>query len=347
MKAQVKESQIEDILATYPDILKEILDLRDDITLIARQKTLPSGNRIDLLFISGRKIILIELKVENFRRGFLKQIEDYIKEIRGLQDSGRFIGGEVESYILCPGFSERERVECESRGTHLVRYSPQKILETFFLRFRNLADFITLRPSNHGLWNIHLLNRVLYLLEAPKTSRELSRSVGISESTVQSYMSLARELLLVRKHDKLWSLTEVGKKFVWNRDPSAPDRISEEQSAVLQDVIVHNPFASGAIFGIYTIVESVFNLSRNTYPIPEELLTDHFKRVSGRHFEWTSNKTARDSMRMYTNYSIDLGLIGKVGDKFYLTPAGVRFILLLDLHKAIKIVDALGISKQA
>jgi len=40
-----------------------------------------------------------------------------------------------------------------------------------------------------------------------------------------------------------------------------------------------------------------------------------------------------------------LGLIGRIGDKFYITPDGVKFILLLQLHKSIKIVDALGISR--
>jgi len=72
---------------------------------------------------------------------------------------------------------------------------------------------------------------------------------------------------------------------------------------------------------------------------------NYFRESSGRYFEWCSKKTAFDSMRMYSNYAIDIGLIGKIGDKFYLTPDGIRFILLLNLHKTIKIVDALGISK--
>lgn len=46
---------------------------------------------------------------------------------------------------------------------------------------------------------------------------------------------------------------------------------------------------------------------------------------------------------MYSNYATELGLIGKIARQFYLTPVGIRFILLLQLHKAIKIVDALGL----
>lgn len=56
----VKESQIEDVLATYPDILRELLNMSGEITLIGRQKILPSGNRIDLLFISGKEIMLVD-----------------------------------------------------------------------------------------------------------------------------------------------------------------------------------------------------------------------------------------------------------------------------------------------
>lgn len=48
---KIRESQVEDILTTYQDLLKSILEITEDITLIARQKILPSGNRIDLLFI--------------------------------------------------------------------------------------------------------------------------------------------------------------------------------------------------------------------------------------------------------------------------------------------------------
>ncbi len=45
---EVRESQIEDVLATYPDIAKEVVGIQEDLTMLARQKLLPSGNRLDL-----------------------------------------------------------------------------------------------------------------------------------------------------------------------------------------------------------------------------------------------------------------------------------------------------------
>jgi len=141
------------------------------------------------------------------------------------------------------------------------------------------------------------------------------------------------------------ALTQLGKKYVWNKDPKAPeDHISEEQAMVMQDFIIKDPFASRAIYGIYTIVESVFTLSKNTYPVPLNLVINYFRESSGKFFEWASKKAALDGTKMYSNYVTELGLIGRIGDKFYITPNGVRFILLLQLHKTIKTVDALRIT---
>ena len=93
------------------------------------------------------------------------------------------------------------------------------------------------------------------------------------------------------------------------------------------------------------MVETVFTLSKNTYPVPLDMVMNYFRESSGKHFEWSTEKTILDGSKMYTNYAIELGLIGRIGDKFYITPDGIRFILLLQLHKTIKVIDALGISR--
>lgn len=342
----IRESQVEDVFATYPDILKEIIGLTEDITLIARQKILPSGNKIDLLFITGKTILLIELKVENFRREYLDQVKNYALELLQLQTLGKLVDGNIISYILCTDFRESDETLCGRDNILLIKYSPDFVLENFFTRLKTLANFIVLKPTNHGLWNIHLLNRILYVLENSKSKDELARISGLSKSTVGSYLRLAEELLLICEDKRKWFLTDTGKKYVWNKDPQAQiEFVSNEQSKILQNSIIQNPFASGAILGIYTIVEALFNLSKNTYPVQAKLLMAYFKETSGRYFDWSSMKTAFDSMKMYSNYAIDIGLVGRIGEKYYLTPDGIRFILLLNLHKTIKIVDALGISK--
>jgi hypothetical protein len=91
-------------------------------------------------------------------------------------------------------------------------------------------------------------------------------------------------------------------------------------------------------------VESVFTLSKNTYPVPLNLVINYFKASSGKFFEWASQKATLDGTKMYSNYATELGLIGQIGNNFYITPNGVRFIILLQLHKTIKTVDALRIT---
>jgi hypothetical protein len=274
-------------------------------------------------------------------------VKSYAQELCELQKNGELIEAEIVPHLLCVEAKNHDRDVCSDEGVYLIQYSPEHVLDGFFTRLRNLADFMSLKPSNHGLWNIHLLNRLLYVIDKPKSNDELAASSKLSKSTVGSYLRLAEELLLVlATEDKKWDLTDTGKVLVGNREPLSPvDFISNDQSRILQGVIIRNPFASGAIFGIYTVVEAIFDLSKNTYPVPFNLLRDYFRASSGRYFEWSSKKTALDSMRMYSNYAIDIGLAGKVGKGFYLTPDGIRFILLLNLHKTIKIVDALGISK--
>ena len=44
---------------------------------------------------------------------------------------------------------------------------------------------------------------------------------------------------------------------------------------------------------------------------------------------------------MYVHYAAQLGMLARFGQQVYLTPAGFRFVLLLQLHKALKLLDAL------
>ena len=175
----------------------------------------------------------------------------------------------------------------------------------------------------------------------------LAKQTGLSESTIGSYLRFAEEMCLVTKKSRgEYVLTELGKKYSLSRDLKAPeDHVSEERAEVLQDFITEDPFASRAIYGIYTIVESVFTLSKNTYPMPLDLVINYFRESSGKFFEWNLKKPPWMVQKcIQTMLFIELWLIGRIGDKFYVTPKGVRFILLLQLHKTIKTVDALRIT---
>ena len=241
----VRESQVEDVLATYPDIAKEILGIKEELTLLARQKILPSGEKIDLLFVADSRIKLVELKVEKCKPEFIHQVKSYTDELIKLQSANKFIAGDVDAFLVSPEFSVEQEKLCKEFGVIPCEYQPQKVLDAFFFRLKEFANFITLKPADHGLWQLHLLNRLLYALSEKKIRKELAEETGLSVSTVGSYLRLAEDLHLIETtNNKKYQLTDLGKKYVWSRDIKGPvEFISDEQSRVLQDFIIKDPFA--------------------------------------------------------------------------------------------------------
>ena len=343
MDIKVRESQIEDVLATYSEVTQRLIGSQHELRLIARQMPLQSG-RLDLLFSAGTRLLLLELKVEAFKRDFVSQVKSYAQDLLKLQEEGTLIAAPIDSLLLCPRFTSSGEQLCLAEGVTPVSYSPAEVLLDFYSRLGSVATFMSLRPSDHGLWNIHLIHRVLYSLPSHETVPSLAKATGLSAKSVGNHLRFAQELHLVLLHDRRYRLTEVGEAYVAARHPELPsDFTSEQQTEILRDFIVKDPFASPTIFGIYTMVEVVFALSRNNYPVAWDSLTAYFREASGKRFEWSASRTEYHGSRMYSNFAVELGLLGRIGHNLYLTPDGLRFILLLQLHKSIKMIDALDI----
>ena len=343
MEVKVRESQIEDVLASYPEVAQRLVGSTHELRLIARQMPLRSG-RLDLLFSAGKELLLLELKAEAFKRNFLSQVKSYSGDLEDLQREGSLIAAPINPMLLCPQFTSSQERLCSSEGVRPVSYSPEDVLMEFYQRLGAVASFISLRPSDHGLWNIHLIHRVLYFLVAQQSVPSLARATGLSARSVGNHLRFAQELHLVARRQQRYELTELGQAYVAARDPNfPPDFTSEQQTEILRNFIVKDPFVSSVIFGIYTLVEAVFALSRNGYPVPWANLTPYFREAAGKRFEWSASKTEYHGTRMYSNFAVELGLLGRIGHNLYLTPDGLRFILLLQLHKSIKMVDALQI----
>ena len=343
---EIRESQVEDVLATHPHIAQSILELDEAPRLVARQMIVPSG-RLDLLYATGRTLMLVELKVEDARPEFVTQVEHYAGDLRKLQDQGKLVAAPIDTILLCPTFRRDATQACNEAGVRAMTYSPEEVLSEFFRSLRPLAELIALRPTDLGLWNIHLIHRALYILESAKTARDIAPRIELSEKTVANHLRLAQELKLVERAGNGFALSELGNEYVNARNPDMPpSNLSEAQAAVLRGFIVKDPFASATIFGIFSMVEVIFNLARNSYPVSRELVISHFREATGKLFEWSEAKTAYHGTRMYSNYAIELGLLGRSGDELYLTPDGIRFILLLQLHKSLKMIDVVGLGQR-
>src|SRR3990167_660605 len=106
---QVRESQIEDVLCHHLDITRQLIKTSGDLTLIRRQKILPSGNRLDMLFMDKEQLNLIELKIESFKKIFLPQVISYRAELKKMQDNKELI----KSLLSCIFFSSaRYEITC-------------------------------------------------------------------------------------------------------------------------------------------------------------------------------------------------------------------------------------------
>ena len=340
---QIRESQIEDVLASFPHIAQRVLGLDAPPQLMARQMIIPSG-RLDLLYATGEVLTLVELKVEDAKAEFITQVKGYANDLQELQQDAKLVSAPVTVILLCPAFNANVGAACEGAGVRAVTYSPNEVLGEFFRSLRPLAEMIALRPTDLGLWNIHLIHRALYALESANTARAIAPLIKLSEKTVATHLRLALELKLVEREDSHFNLSHLGCDYVNARNPDMPvDHLSEAQADVLRAFIVNDPFASATVFGIYSMVEVVFILARNSYPVSRELVISHFREATGKLFEWSEEKTAFHGTRMYSNYGIELGLLGRSGDSLYLTPDGIRFILLLQLHKSLKMIDVVGL----
>ncbi len=337
---EIRESQVEDVMATYPHITQSLLAVDKQLSLLAREMVLPSG-RLDLLFASGNRILLLELKVEECTGDFVTQIAAYREDLKVLQSQRMLVQGDIAAILLCTGFSDRDAALCKSQDVIALTYSPEDILQAFFSQVQNTSPFMTIRPMDSGLWNIHLINRIVYgLLDSAVI--DLPEKTGLSKRSVSNHLRFAEQLCLVSIANQTTCLTDLGQRYVLAQDSRLPyDSVSEDQARLLKDFIVRDPFVTPTVFGIYQMIEAVFALSRNTYPVPLDLVMPYFRDACGKQYQWQTSRSIYHGTRMYSNYGIELGLLGKVSDKLMLTPNGIRFILLLQLHKGIKMVDAL------
>ena len=341
----ISESQVEDALVANMVFLSKILKLPSAIKLITRQLRLKSGEeRIDLLLSSGKSLCLVELKVVNFSENWLKQILSYRDELVNLQNAGELVAGNILCFLLVTEAGSKDVEIARQSGVDLIVYDPIDVLKDYFNNLSVVAPFLVIKPNDYGVFNLSLINRALIHLGRGETKQEeIAAKTGLSKQSIHNHLKVAKEFGLVRERNRSYFLTDIGDKYVQhcNRD-ALIDQISEKQIDILKQFVADDPFFSSTVFGIYSIVESAFLFSRNSYPIELSDLRDMFKKVSGKVSEWQAEKSLSTATYTFLNFAIDLELLGKVGQQVVITPAGFRFILMLQLHKSIEMIESLS-----
>ena len=119
----IRESEVEDALITYLDILKEVLKAEKEVRLITRQLRMIDGKkRLDILLAVGDEIFLIELKTETFHVNHIKQILSYKEELEKLQQEKKLIPGKIVPVLLVTNFKEKDLRVCEESKIRIYSF---------------------------------------------------------------------------------------------------------------------------------------------------------------------------------------------------------------------------------
>ena len=343
---EIRETQIEDILVSSPSLMKSTLRLEEEPRLIGRQIVLPTG-RLDMLYAYQKDLFLIELKVSSFQSKFINQVNNYRDDLLLMQQQGKLIQGYIQPFILIPEISKSNQKIAESDGIICVNYDPESILNYFFSeKLRPITLFVEKKPIDIGIWNIHLINKFIYFLENTSSIKALKSNIEGSPKSLYNKIKFADELGLLNldsKNDYI-ALSELGKKFVEAKDIYFQNLLSEEQAKILKKHVVENPYHTSVIVGIASIVECIFSLSKTSYPVSLLHLENYFTIYSGKLYDWQTEKEQKHGAKMYSNYAIDLGLIAKSNNNVFLTPDGFKFVIQLQLHKSLKLMDNLVVN---
>jgi hypothetical protein len=342
---EIRESQIEDILVSAPILTKNILHLEEEPRLLSRQMLTVSG-RLDLLYAHRTDLLLLELKAIPFQKQFIRQLSGYMTDLLNLQREGQLIQGRIYPYLLVTQATKSQSRIATDNNVQCVIYDPEEVLNYFFNNMKPIALFTETKPIDIGIWNIHLIHKILYPVESGINSvKMLQKHVGGSPRTLYNKIKFADELRLMQwspNRDPI-SLTALGQEYCKSKDATLPSRLSETQAAIIRSFVMSNPYESSVILGIASAVEAVFALAKNTYPVPMSNMMAYFTFHAGKYFDWQTDKAQYNATRMYTNYATDLGLLAKTHNNLYLTPEGIRFTVQMQLHKGLKLVESMKV----
>ncbi|MCX6640756.1 MAG: hypothetical protein NTW14_09790 [bacterium] len=336
----ILEKIIEDILSIDKGILAEVLRLNSSgLSQIARQKTLNSG-KLDLLYMYENELLLIELKAVEFYERSIQQISNYYSDLINLQKQNKLINAKIRKILLVTKASDFSFRKCEGEEIQLVVYDPRSILLKYYENFKELAYFLKLQSGDYGVVRLGLVKSTLHLLSQGKNIQDICKIEGKSLNTIKNRLSIAVHLGIIAKFDRQYFLTDFGNTLLGEDSENVQDNFTEKQIDLLSNYLCENPFYSSITYTIYSIIESVFILAKSEYPVPFLVMQNYFVRSVGKWQTWKTEKARNTATYIFSNYACELGFLAKVDNCFYITPKGIRSILLLQLNRSLKLIKA-------
>lgn len=340
MNNSVSEKVIEDILTTDKSIFSEVLSLTfSDLSLIARQKIISSG-KLDMLYLYKDEMLLIELKTVPFYMEVLTQINNYENDLLELQNQNKLINSKIRKIIVVTGAKENDYRLCKENKIDLIVYNPEIILSKYYENFKELSSFLKIQSGDYGVVRLGLIKNTLSHLSEGLAIKEICKLENRSEKTIRNKISIALLLNLVGKYKNTFFLTDLGNQFVELDDKIVDDRLNQEQIELLANFLKENPFHSSITYTIFSLIETVFVLSKNSYPVSKESVKDYFVKSVGKTETWRTPKSKETATYIFSNYACELEFLIKVNNEFYITPKGIQAILLLQLNRSIKLIES-------
>jgi hypothetical protein len=336
----VSERIIEDILSSDKSILADILSANPaNLSLVARQKALKSG-KLDLLYLYEDELLLIELKVVPFYDDIVRQVDGYFDDLRELQAQHRLIDAGISKIVLVTGSKPEDIDKCNQASIRLLAYEPRFVLSKYYENFRELSYFLQLQSGDYGVVRLSLLKSTLRLLAQGKNVTAICETEGRSEKTIRNRLSVATLLGITAKFKQQYFLTDFGDALLEAGEDAADDRFTDRQIELLRNRVGENPFYSSVTYTILSLIESVFVLAKNMYPVPKDPVQDYFVKSVGKGETWRTGRARETATYIFSNYACELGFLAKVDNHFYITPNGIRAILLLQLNRSLKLIQS-------
>ncbi|KKR96937.1 MAG: hypothetical protein UU48_C0021G0002 [Candidatus Uhrbacteria bacterium GW2011_GWF2_41_16] len=337
----VTEKVIEDIFSADRSILAGVLSVNQgDLSPIARQKKFDNRRILDLLYLHQNELLLIELKAVPFYFDIIEQINDYQQELLKLQFQSKLIKAKINKIILVTDASKEHFIACEKEEIKLIRFDIEEILFKYYQNFRELSAFLKIQPGNWGVTRLYLLKNTLALLKEGVAISEICKIENKSIKTITNRLAVASLIGLLEKNKTGYSLTKLGKEVISKEDYTSEERFNAEQFDLISEFVKDNPFYSQITFSIMSVVDTIFILSKAEYPIKYEIFQDFFVRSLGKDKTWTKPRAQLTGTYHFANYAEELGFIQKVDNHLFLTPKGIQAILIFQLNRSIKLINA-------
>lgn len=332
------EKAIEDILAQSPHILGPLLDEEPEALVpVARQQSISTG-RTDLVYLVGSDVILIELKVTEASTDHINQLLDYVDSYNDTESQPAFAAErELRPVLMAPNIPSDIWDTCIGEGIDPVEFDMKTVLNEYQeTLFSGLAQFqvtgTVTSVARLGLMNKYL--KFVYDSTGPVTLEEAAKrydQIGKGESNapldrIRNFRRSAAGLALLNPKNDGLTLTERGERYVEAGDfGQRPWQVTIDQANIVVDLLFDDPFYSDLTYSLIALVDSVFELSKNTHPVPRDQLKDWYTSKVGKDLSW-GDRTRTDVVRWLGSSLEELGLASVIDRQFYLTPEGFTLL---------------------